>query len=171
MSLYEVHGSSSSQTEEVVIKKVRFERAGPDGTVGAGTGSYEPSEKSMMDIDACDYRFIESKVEREDRMEREKICKERRKERERERRLEAKDTAMRKKSKITRDQDRKELVALVWSAFRVDGSGSFVGSLPFFVVICSSCDGVECPSSGSFVSPSTISGWLRAVVDNVGLAG
>nr|GFA54214.1 enolase 2 [Tanacetum cinerariifolium] len=34
-------------------KKTRSEKVGPGGTVSAGAGSYEPFEKSMMDIDAC----------------------------------------------------------------------------------------------------------------------
>nr|GFA41165.1 hypothetical protein [Tanacetum cinerariifolium] len=41
--------------------KARPERVGSGGTVGTGVGSYEPFEKSMMDIDACDYRFGTSK--------------------------------------------------------------------------------------------------------------
>nr|GEW52950.1 hypothetical protein [Tanacetum cinerariifolium] len=41
-----------------LAQKARSKRVGPGGTVGAGAGSYEPSEKSMMDINAYDYRFM-----------------------------------------------------------------------------------------------------------------
>ncbi|GKC09224.1 hypothetical protein Tco_1000834 [Tanacetum coccineum] len=57
------------------------------------------------------------------------------------------------------------------SAFQ-DGCGSLVGSFSFCVVVFYwSHGGVNCASRGSIVSPSTIPGWLLAVVDNVGLDG
>ncbi|KAF9589451.1 hypothetical protein IFM89_023866 [Coptis chinensis] len=70
------------------------------------------AESNMMDGDEMkldDQTMIESKREnetREERLVREKVRGERRTERKRERRLEAKDVAMGKKSKITRDRDR-----------------------------------------------------------------
>nr|XP_017251554.1 PREDICTED: SNW/SKI-interacting protein-like [Daucus carota subsp. sativus] len=82
------------------------------------------ADKCMVDVDDMRGRdndngrergaARETKEEREDRLRREKIREERRCEREIERRLEAKDAAMGKKSKITRDRDRdvSEKVAL-----------------------------------------------------------
>ncbi|GJZ84219.1 SNW/SKI-interacting protein-like protein [Tanacetum coccineum] len=99
------------QELRALAQKARSERVKPGGTVGAGTGSYTPFEKNMMDTDEPmriehehEHKRVndqdqprESKAEREDRMKREKTHKERRRERERERRFEAKDAAMRKK--------------------------------------------------------------------------
>ncbi|GKE02104.1 hypothetical protein Tco_1390087, partial [Tanacetum coccineum] len=40
------------QELHALAQKARSERVVPGGTIGAGTGSYESSEKNMMGIDA-----------------------------------------------------------------------------------------------------------------------
>ena len=104
-----------------LAQKACFERTGvvPPAAVSIA------SEKNAMD--SSDMRIDreharekekdlpkETREEREECIWREKICEERRREREKERNLEAKDAAMRKKSKITRDRNRdvSEQVAL-----------------------------------------------------------
>ncbi|XP_071686160.1 SNW/SKI-interacting protein A-like [Rutidosis leptorrhynchoides] len=103
------------QELRALAQKARSERTVTGTTVG--TGSFVPSEKNIMDEDELvehEHRRMkdrdgprESKEEeREERIQRDKIREERHRERVRERRLEAKDAAIGKKSKITRDRDR-----------------------------------------------------------------
>ena len=109
------------QQFRALAAKARSERT---GTVAPSAAVPMSPIRKAMDTDMrVDYEPVrererdmpkESKEEREERLQREKIREERRRKRGRERRLEAKDAAMGKKSKITRDRDRdiSEKVAL-----------------------------------------------------------
>ncbi|KAM6600579.1 hypothetical protein CsatA_020188 [Cannabis sativa] len=68
---------------------------------------------------------MQTREEREERLQRERIREERHRERERERRLEAEDTTVGKKSKISRDRDRdiSEKVALGMASTKGTGRG------------------------------------------------
>ncbi|CAN0879732.1 SNW/SKI-interacting protein [Linum grandiflorum] len=93
--------------------KARAERIG----TAAPSSMSIPMDDDMDtrgDYDTVRERKAESRQEREERIEREKTRKERQRKRKWERRQEAKDVAMGKKSKITRDRDRdiSEKVAL-----------------------------------------------------------
>ncbi|GJY57362.1 hypothetical protein Tco_0456477 [Tanacetum coccineum] len=60
--------------------------------------------------------------------------------------------------------------SLLKRAFRVDCCTKMHGSFPFWAVVgCWSYGGVDCGYGDSIGLPSTILGWLLAVVDNVGL--
>ncbi|KAF9610794.1 hypothetical protein IFM89_024903 [Coptis chinensis] len=93
------------------------QKARSEGSGRAPPPSFIITAESNMMMKLDDQTMIGSKREnetREERLVREKVRGERRTERKRERRLEAKDVAMGKKSKITRDRDRdiSEKVAL-----------------------------------------------------------
>ncbi|GJX99536.1 SNW/SKI-interacting protein A [Tanacetum coccineum] len=133
------------QELRALAQKARSERVGPGGTVRAGTSSYTPFEKNMMDTDEPmrikrehedehEHKRVndqdqprESKAEREDRIKREKIHEERRREREREKRFEAKDAAMGKKriqKKLIRKWEKKPTL-LVMGKRRGDAPTSY----------------------------------------------
>ncbi|TQD78997.1 hypothetical protein C1H46_035474 [Malus baccata] len=104
-----------------LARKARFER------IGGVSVSIDPSGKGGMETDMPK----ETREEREGRLERNKIRKEMHVERERKRRLEAKDGATGKKSRVTTDRDRDVSEKVALGMANVGGAGGGGGEVMY----------------------------------------